>query len=214
MDYEVSRTRMLKEQIIKRGIKDERVLTAMGSVPRHLFVDQAFWPRAYGDYPLPIGNDQTISQPYIVALMSQELGLVEGSRVLEIGTGSGYQAAVLAVMGCTVFTIERHAELSLNAESIVKSLGISSVKFKVGDGTTGWPEESPYDGIIVTAGAPSVPEELIAQLNTGGRLVIPVGDRSSQRMQIIEKGENIIEKREITGCTFVPLIGKQGWENE
>jgi protein-L-isoaspartate(D-aspartate) O-methyltransferase len=205
---------MLKEQIINRGIKDERVLTAMGSVPRHLFVDQAFWPRAYGDYPLPIGDDQTISQPYIVALMSRELGVGEGSRVLEIGTGSGYQAAVLAVMGCTVFTVERHAELSLNAESVVKSLGITGIKFKVGDGTTGWQEESPYDGIIVTAGAPAVPEDLIAQLNVGGKLVIPVGDRSSQRMQIIEKGENIIEKREITGCTFVPLIGKQGWDNE
>ncbi|MFC1489648.1 protein-L-isoaspartate(D-aspartate) O-methyltransferase [Candidatus Latescibacterota bacterium] len=214
MDYEVARARMLKEQLIKRGIVDQRVITAMGSVPRHLFVDQAFWPRAYGDYPLPIGNDQTISQPYIVALMSQELGVSKGSRILEIGTGSGYQGAVLAMMGCSVFTIERHAELSQKAEALIKNLGISGVKFKVGDGTLGWAEESPYDGIIVTAGAPAVPQDLIAQLNVGGKLIIPVGDRDSQRMQIIEKGENIIEKREITGCTFVPLVGKKGWNNE
>ncbi|MFC1650634.1 protein-L-isoaspartate(D-aspartate) O-methyltransferase [Candidatus Latescibacterota bacterium] len=214
MDYEVARARMLKEQLIKRGIVDERVITAMGSVPRHFFVDQAFWPRAYGDYPLPIGNDQTISQPYIVALMSQELNLGAGSKVLEIGTGSGYQSAVLAVMGINVFTIERYSELSEKAEAIVKELGINDISFKVGDGTVGWTEESPFDGIIVTAGAPEVPDDMINQLSIGGRLIIPVGDRISQRMQVIEKGENIIEKREITGCTFVPLVGKQGWNNE
>lgn len=214
MDYEVARARMVKEQLIKRGINDERVLKAIGSVPRHIFLDQAFWPRAYGDHPLPIGHNQTISQPYIVALMCQELKLEEGKKILEIGTGSGYQSAVLAVMGYSVYTIERYEELSARAEDIIKRLEITGVHFKVGDGSIGWEEESPFDGIIVTAGAPAVPEDFMEQVITGGKIIIPVGDRVSQRMQIIEKGEKIIEKRDICGCTFVPLVGKQGWDYE
>ena len=214
MDYEVARARMVKEQLIKRGINDERVLMAIGSVPRHIFLDQAFWPRAYGDHPLPIGHNQTISQPYIVALMCQELKLEEGKKILEIGTGSGYQSAVLAVMGFSVYTIERYGELSARAQDIIKRLEIPGVHFKVGDGSIGWKEESPFDGIIVTAGAPAVPEDLMEQVITGGKIIIPVGDRVSQRMQIIEKGEKIIEKRDICGCTFVPLVGKQGWDYE
>ena len=214
MDYEVARARMVKEQLIKRGINDERVLMAIGSVPRHIFLDQAFWPRAYGDHPLPIGHNQTISQPYIVALMCQELKLEEGRKILEIGTGSGYQSAVLAVMGYSVYTIERYEELSVRAEDIIKRLEITGVHFKIGDGSIGWEEESPFDGIIVTAGAPAVPEDLMEQVITGGKIIIPVGDRFSQRMQIIEKGEKIIEKRDICGCTFVPLVGKQGWDYE
>ena len=214
MDYEVARARMVKEQLIKRGINDERVLRAIGSVPRHIFLDQAFWPRAYGDHPLPIGHNQTISQPYIVALMCQELMLEEGKKILEIGTGSGYQSAVLAVMGYSVYTIERYEELSTQAEDIIKRLEITDVHFKVGDGSIGWEEESPFDGIIVTAGAPALPDNLMEQVTTGGKIIIPVGDRFSQRMQIIEKGEKIIEKRDICGCTFVPLVGKQGWDYE
>ncbi len=214
MDYEVARARMVKEQLIKRGIKDELVLKAMGTVPRHLFIDEAFWPRAYGDHPLPIGHDQTISQPYIVALICQELGAGQEGKILEIGTGSGYHSAILAVMGYRVYTIERYGELSKKAMKIIRKLGISSVEFKVGDGSVGLKEESPFDGIIVTAGAPAVPEILIDQLNTGCRIVIPVGDRVSQCLKVVEKSENIIEKRDICGCTFVPLIGEQGWKNE
>ncbi len=214
MDYEVARARMVKEQLIKREINDEDVLMAMSTVPRHLFIDEAFWPSAYCDYPLPIGHDQTISQPYIVALMCQELHLPEGKKVLEIGTGSGYQSAILAVMGYAVYTIERYAELSERAEKILKDLGITGVYFKVDDGSLGWKEESPFAGIIVTAGSPSVPEELMEQMETGGRMLIPVGNRISQRLQVIEKGEKIIEKRDVCGCTFVPLVGKQGWKSE
>jgi protein-L-isoaspartate(D-aspartate) O-methyltransferase len=205
---------MVKEQLIQRGIHDERVLKAISSVPRHKFIDQAFWPRAYGDHPLPIGHEQTISQPYIVALMCQELGLEEGKRILEIGTGSGYQTTVLAVMGYTVYTIERYDELSIQAQEIMKNLGITGIHFKIGDGSIGWEEESPFDGIVVTAGAPFVPEDLMKQLTTGGKIIIPIGDRISQRLQVIEKGEKIIEKRDICGCTFVPLVGKQGWDYE
>ncbi len=214
MDYEIARTRMVKEQLIKRDINDTRVLTAMGTVPRHLFIDQAFWPRAYGDHPLPIGHEQTISQPYIVALMCQELGLPEGKKILEIGTGSGYETAILSVMGYSVYTVERYGELSKGARAIIKKLGITNIHFKVGDGSMGWKEESPFDGIIVTAGAPTLPDVLLEQLATGGRIIIPIGGRTSQRLQVIEKGENIIEKRDICGCTFVPLIGEQGWDGE
>ena len=203
---------MVKEQLIKRGITNERVLTAMGSIPRHLFVDEAFHPRAYGDHPLPIGNDQTISQPYIVALMSQELDPPEGAKVLEIGTGSGYQGTVLAMMGCEVYTIERIPELSMRAKDITTRLGITGLHFNIGDGTRGWIEEAPYDRIVVTAGAPALPEDLAGQLTVGGRMIIPVGERAGQRLLVIEKGDDVIEKRDVCDCTFVPLIGKQGWE--
>ena len=214
MDYEVARARMVKEQLIKRGITDERVLRAMGSIPRHMFLDQAFWPRAYGDHSLPIENKQTISQPYIIALMCQELNLPEGKKILEIGTGSGYQSTILAVMGYSVYTIERYGRLSAKAQEVMKKLGISDVHFKVGDGSIGWKEQSPFDGIIVTAAAPAVPDDLMQQLAVGGRIVIPVGERVSQQLKVIEKGEKIIEKRDICGCVFVPLIGEQGWESE
>ncbi len=213
MDYEIARARMVKEQLINRGITDENVLKAMGSVPRHLFVDQAFWPRAYSDHPLPIGCDQTISQPYIVALMTQELDIEEGGKVLEIGTGSGYQAAIIALLGCTVYTIERHDEIAKKARSVLKKLGISNVNFKIGDGSLGWEEHAPFNGIIVTAGAPEIPDTLLNQLATGGKIVIPIGNRSSQRLIKIVKGEKIIEKYDICGCVFVPLVGDQGWKD-
>lgn len=213
-DYEIARARMVQEQLIGRGISDERVLRAMGIVPRHYFVDQAFWPRAYGDHPLPINQDQTISQPYIVALMTQELDVSEGNRVLEIGTGSGYQSAVLAVLGCEVFTIDRYNELSDRAKKIHKKLDIRNVHFKVGDGSVGWKEEAPFDGILVTAGAPDIPDDLVEQLAVGGRLVIPVGSRQSQRLVKIVKGKKMIERHDMIGCMFVPLIGDRAWSTD
>ena len=213
MDYEVARARMVKEQLINSGITDENVLKAIGSVPRHLFVDQAFWPRAYSDHPLPIGRDQTISQPYIIALMTQELDIEEGGKVLEIGTGSGYQAAIIALLDCTVYTIERHDEVAKKARSVLKKLGISNVNFKIGDGSLGWEEHAPFNGIIVTAGAPKIPDTLLNQLATGGKIVIPIGNRSSQRLIKIVKGEKIMEKYDICGCVFVPLVGDQGWKD-
>ncbi len=205
---------MVKEQLLRRGIDNERVLAAMGSVPRHLFVDEAFYPRAYGDHPLPIGHEQTISQPYIVALMSQELDPPEGAKILEIGTGSGYQAAVLSVMGCQVYTIERVQELSDRAEKIMKRLSISSVHLRVGDGSTGWRDEAPFDGIIVTAGAPDLPNQLLDQLAVPGTMIIPVGDRISQRLKKITTSAGTVEKADIVPCTFVPLIGEQGWSEQ
>jgi protein-L-isoaspartate(D-aspartate) O-methyltransferase len=213
-DYEIARTRMVNEQMIRRGITNENVLKAMRVIPRHLFVDQAFLPRAYSDHSLPIGFDQTISQPYIVALMTSELDLSGNERVLEIGTGSGYQTSILAVIGCNIFTIERIPDLSKRANEIIKKLGFKNVFFKVGDGSIGWKEKSPFDRIIVTAGAPTVPDVLLDQLAVRGRIVIPVGNKSSQQLLIITKNEKTIEKQFVTGCNFVPLVGELGWGNE
>jgi len=213
-DYEIARARMVNGQLIRRGITDKRVLRAMGAVPRHLFVDQAFWPRAYGDHPLPIGSDQTISQPYIVALMTQALEVGAGERILEIGTGSGYQTAVLALLAETVYTVERHRELTKSAKRVLHKLAIENVRFKVADGSMGWKEEAPFDGIIVTAGSPDIPESLLVQLGNGGRLVIPVGSKHTQRLMHIVKGEKVLEKNDICGCMFVPLVGSQGWRTE
>ncbi len=204
---------MVKEQLINRGITDERVLQAMSVVPRHLFLDQAFWPRAYGDYPLPIGCDQTISQPYIVATMTQELGIKGDEKILEIGTGSGYQTAILSFLGARVYTIERNAELSKQAETIIRNLKIKNVHFKIGDGSIGLGKYAPYDGIIVTAGAPDIPDELMEQLAAGGTIIIPVGKRDTQRLIRITRGEDIIEKHDMFACAFVPLLGKQGWKH-
>jgi len=210
-DYEIARARMVQEQLIGRGITEEHVLRSMGAVPRHYFVDQAFWPRAYSDHPLPIGHDQTISQPYIVALMTQELSVSEGARILEIGTGSGYQAAVLAVMGCEVFTVERFDTLADRAKNILKKLDIKNVHFRIGDGSLGWIEEAPFDGIIVTAGAPDIPNELVDQLASGGKIVIPVGSLNSQRLVKVIKRKRMIERHDMIGCMFVPLVGDRAW---
>jgi protein-L-isoaspartate(D-aspartate) O-methyltransferase len=204
---------MVNDQIVNRGVTDQLVLQAMRIAPRHLFVDPAFLPRAYSDHPLPIGYDQTISQPYIVALMTQELEVTGEEKVLEIGTGSGYQAAVLAIIGCKVYTIERIRELSEKANKVIRSLGLRDIYFRVGDGTLGWKEKAPFDRIIVTAGAPAVPDVLLEQLAPNGRIVIPVGNRISQQLLIITRTGSVIEKRYVTGCTFVPLIGEMGWEN-
>jgi protein-L-isoaspartate(D-aspartate) O-methyltransferase len=184
----------------------------MGRVERHLFVLEPFLNRAYEDTALPIAKTQTISQPYTVAFMTQELGVSKDSKVLEIGTGSGYQAAILAEMGCRVFTIERHIDLHLQARKLLEKLGYRCAT-RCGDGTVGWSEYAPYDGIIVTAAAPEVPDALLHQLADGGRLVIPVGDLDTQSLRIITKEGEQLRIREDRGFKFVPLIGKKGWGN-
>ncbi|HTR82354.1 MAG TPA: protein-L-isoaspartate(D-aspartate) O-methyltransferase [Bacteroidota bacterium] len=193
-----------------KGINDPQVLASMGKVERQLFVDPAFVSRAYEDSALPIGHEQTISQPYTVAFMTQALAPKRGDKVLEVGTGSGYQAAVLAAMGCRVFTIERHLGLLANARKIFdkQNLRIAS---KGGDGTVGWNEFAPFDGIIVTAGAPDIPEALKLQLAEGGRLVIPVGDREVQKVVILKRMGDTFLTEESFGFKFVPLVGKNGW---
>lgn len=213
MDYQIARERMIGEQLVSRGIKDPRVLAAMRKVPRHLFVEEALAARAYGDYPLPIGEKQTISQPYMVALMTEAIDPGPKDRVLEIGTGSGYQTAILAELCSKVFSIERIKPLAERAERILKDLGYSNFLIKVGDGTNGWEEEAPFEAIMVTAGAPSVPRALMEQLSDGGRLIIPIGDEFSQSLTKIVRKENEYRHFNLTGCVFVKLIGEQGWKD-
>jgi protein-L-isoaspartate(D-aspartate) O-methyltransferase len=205
---------MVEEQIISRGIKDPKVISAMAKVPRHLFVEEALQTQAYSDYPLPIGERQTISQPYMVALMTEALLLTGKEKVLEIGTGSGYQTAILAELCNKVFSIERIRSLAIKARKILYELGYYNVEIKISDGTTGWPEESPFDAIIVTAGAPNIPEPLYEQLNVGGRLVIPIGDAFSQDLFRIIKREDGMKKENLGGCRFVKLVGRYGWKDE
>jgi len=193
------------------GIRDERVLSAMARVPRHLFVPPELVPYAYEDRPLPIGAGQTISQPYIVALSTQALELSPQDRVLEIGTGSGYQAAVLAELAGEVYTVERLPELSQAARERLERLGYRNLHFRVGDGTKGWPDEAPFDAILVTAAAPKVPQSLVEQLAEGGRLVIPIGGRESQDLWLMRRRTRRLEKVYLCPCTFVPLIGEEGW---
>jgi protein-L-isoaspartate(D-aspartate) O-methyltransferase len=211
MDYERARLRMVDEQLAARGIKDPRILSAMGRVPRHLFVEEALRNRAYGDHALPIGERQTISQPYMVALMTESLALKGPERVLEIGTGSGYQTAVLAELAAQVYSIERIEALALRARRLLASLGYRNAKIKVFDGTYGWREEAPFDAILVTAGSPDVPAPLTDQLREGGRMIIPVGDRTTQMLKKVVRTSSGIEIRALTGCVFVPLIGGHGW---
>lgn len=195
-----------------RGISDARVLRACARVERHLFVPEPFTRRAYEDCALPIGRGQTISQPYTVAFMTQALGVKEGDRVLEIGTGSGYQAAILAEMGARVFSIERVHDLHVQARKILDRLGYR-VATKAGDGTVGWNEFAPYRGIIVTAGAPEVPDPLLRQLAEGASLVIPVGDLDVQSLHVYTRRDEEFDRREVFGFKFVPLIGKMGWSH-
>lgn len=212
-DFTTERRLMVQRQLVARGISDRRVLAAMEEVPRHLFVDESIRFEAYDDTPLPIGEGQTISQPYMVAVMTELLGLAGGEKVLEIGTGSGYQAAVLSRLCGQVYTVERIEVLSVRARQILKECGYDNVSFLVGDGTDGWPEEAPYDGIIVTAGAPKVPDVLANQLKLGGRLLIPVGNRWSQTLKrVVRTGTGVISE-DHTGCRFVDLIGKHGWSD-
>jgi len=207
------RERMVREQIEARGITTPEVLAAMRAVPRHLFVQEALAGQAYDDRPQPIGFGQTISQPYIVALMTDLLAIKPGMKVLEIGTGSGYQAAVLAEMGADVYTVERIKELHQQARERLARLGWRFVKLKFDDGTLGWPEEAPFDRIIVTAGGPSVPTPLLDQLSDEGTLVIPVGKtKRMQSLKIVRKERGLSREEDKGGVMFVDLVGRHGWD--
>jgi protein-L-isoaspartate(D-aspartate) O-methyltransferase len=210
-DHEKEREHMVESQLVQRGIKDKRVLDAMRQVPRHLFVPKDARDLAYCDGPLPIGQGQTISQPYIVALMTELLGLKGQEKVLELGTGSGYQAAILSRLVRQVYSVERHAALAEQAGQILSQLGYDNVAIKVGDGTLGWPEHSPYEAIIVTAAAPDVPQPLTDQLADGGRLVAPVGSRWSQVLVRVKRQDKTLTREHLTTVAFVPLVGKYGW---
>jgi protein-L-isoaspartate(D-aspartate) O-methyltransferase len=213
--YVKQRLKMVDSQIRSRGIRDPRLLKAMETMPRHLFVDEALRDQAYNDNPLPIDERQTISQPYIVALMTGALELGGNEKVLELGTGSGYQTAILAELAERVFSIERIASLASGARKILDSLNYFNVAIRVGDGSYGWKEESPFDAIIVTAGAPKIPKTLVGQLAVGGSLVIPVGGRHSQvlmKMTRLSEDVNDLKKEDLGGCRFVDLIGDHGWE--
>ncbi len=211
--FELARKRMVQEQIIARGISSPRVIETLLKIPRHLFVQEAMADQAYSDGALPIGEKQTISQPYMVALMSELLELKAQDHVLEIGTGSGYQTAVLASLCRRVWTIERIRPLAMQARKVLDALHLLNVNIKVGDGTLGWPEEAPFDAILVTAGAPAVPEALAQQLAPGGRLVIPVGDAANQTiLRIRKQADGSLTSETGVGCRFVPLIGQQGWQ--
>jgi len=199
------RNRMVAQQLLDRGIRDPKVLRAMAEIPRHLFVPPEEREEAYGDRPLPIGADQTISQPYIVALMTEQLRLRPETKVLEIGTGSGYQAAVLARLATQVYSVERIPELAAQAARRLESLGIRNVQTRVGDGSQGWPEAAPFNGIIVTACAAELPEPLTQQLAAGGRMVIPLGRGQQQTLMLIERRGDTLESHSICGCLFVPM---------
>ncbi|OGL44881.1 MAG: protein-L-isoaspartate O-methyltransferase [Candidatus Schekmanbacteria bacterium RBG_13_48_7] len=207
-----SRIRMVQDQIIKRNINNEKVIQAMIKVPRHLFVDTLFASRAYGDYPLPIGNNQTISQPFMVALMTDLMDLDNEQRVLEIGTGSGYQTAILAEIAGKVFSIERIPALAKKARNLLDQLGYYTVLIQVMDGSGGWSEKAPFDRILVTASSPQIPEPLVEQLVDGGKLVIPVGKGSVQNLKIIEKTGDKMKIEDYGGCKFVKLKGKFAWQ--
>ncbi|MFA4873968.1 MAG: protein-L-isoaspartate(D-aspartate) O-methyltransferase [bacterium] len=210
--YAVARRRMVSEQLIPGGIRDSRVLEVMSRIKRHAFASPGMEDQAYLDRPLPIGFGQTISQPLMVAIMTEALALTGAERVLEIGTGSGYQAAILAELAREVFTIERIKELSIRARKILYRLRYDNIKLRIGDGTLGWPEVAPFDRIIVTAGAPAVPEELMKQLSDGGRLVIPVGAEDMQILDIITREGEEFRKHSVTACRFVKLVGEHGWK--
>jgi protein-L-isoaspartate(D-aspartate) O-methyltransferase len=211
--YSLPRERMVMEQLQRRGIRDPRILRAVAKVPRHQFVDEALVGRAYGDHPLPIGEGQTISQPYMVALMSEALELLGHERVLEIGTGCGYQTAVLAELCGKVFSVERLKGLADSATRRLDSLGYYNVLVRVGDGTLGWKEEAPFDAILVAAAAPEIPQALVEQLAPKGRLVLPVGDAYSQTLRKGVREDAGVSWSDLGGCVFVKLIGQQGWPN-
>ncbi len=211
VNFDEARERMVEQQLVSRGIHAAKVLAAMRTVPRHLFVEKMFRSSAYEDYPLPIGEEQTISQPYMVALMTELLDVSDESTVLEIGTGSGYQTAILAESARQVYTVERLKTLAEHARHVFEQLHYTNIEVHIGDGTVGWSEHAPYQRVLVTAGAPIVPESLLTQLADGGKLVIPVGDRVSQIVQIITKHGNRLDTKTSCHCTFVKLIGQDGW---
>lgn len=211
MKFDRLRQEMVEKQIEARGITDPAVLAAMRKVPRHLFVSEALMDQAYSDFPLPIGEQQTISQPYIVAEMTQALDLTGNDRVLEIGTGSGYQAAVLAQIAFRVYTIERIYSLYVKARKLFDQLGYHNIVTRYSDGTSGWKDESPFDAIMVTAGAPDIPAVLVDQLAVGGRMAIPVGNQYAQDLVKLVREEKGIRKVNLGGCRFVKLVGEHGW---
>ncbi|MBN1232684.1 MAG: protein-L-isoaspartate(D-aspartate) O-methyltransferase [Candidatus Coatesbacteria bacterium] len=212
--FDTQRSCMVKEQIISRGIHEKRIIDAFMKIERHFFVPEALFSQAYGDFPLPIGNGQTISQPYMVAIMTKLLDVKDEDSVLEIGTGSGYQTAILCLLAKKVYSIEREKELSYQASLNLRKTDIRNFILLVGDGTLGWNKYAPYDKIIVTAGAPCVPESLLEQLKVNGRIVIPVGDRHSQELLILDKlDNNELRENKTCPCRFVPLVGKEGWED-
>ena len=206
------RQQMVDPQLRKRAIRDERVLAAMLSVPRHQFVPAELAEQAYEDRPLPIGQGQTISQPFMVAAMAEALRLSGGERVLEIGAGSGYQAAVLSLLAREVHAVEMHEDLAVSCRERLARLGYANVHVHVGDGTLGWPSEAPFEAILVTAAAPDIPPPLVAQLAEGGRLVLPVGSQDEQRLFRLEKHGDATSSRPLFSCRFVPLVGKYGWK--
>jgi len=210
--YTRQREEMVRRQIEARGITDPKVLAAVRKVPRHLFVSEALTDQAYGDFPLPIGEQQTISQPYIVAEMTQALQVDEDDRVLEIGTGSGYQAAILAEIVFRVYTVERINSLFIKTRKLFDRLRYHNIVTRYSDGTCGWKDESPFDAIIVTAGAPEIPIPLVAQLAVGGRMVIPVGNQYTQDLIKLYKDEDGIHTTSLGGCRFVKLVGEHGWK--
>ncbi|MEW6101834.1 MAG: protein-L-isoaspartate(D-aspartate) O-methyltransferase [Candidatus Omnitrophota bacterium] len=212
MDFEALKKRMVEEQLIRREIKGERVLQAFRRVERHKFVPEEFRPSSYADFPIPIGEGQTISQPYIVALMTECLALKGDEKVLEIGTGSGYQTAILAELAKEVYSIERFESLAKKAESTLNGLGYKNIKIKVGDGSLGWQEETPFDRIIITAASPRIPLPLSEQLKENGKIVVPLGETFSQVLTVAEKKESKLESIQVCGCVFVPLVGKYGWK--
>jgi protein-L-isoaspartate(D-aspartate) O-methyltransferase len=215
VDYSIARRNMVERQVRGKGVTDVRILEIMRQIPRHLFVEEAFQSQAYGDFPLPIGDKQTISQPFMVGLMSEALHLQGGEKVLEIGTGSGYQAAVLSKIAGRVYSVERIPSLARRARKILDSIGCGTVNIKVTDGTFGWEEVAPFDAIIVTAGAPMIPENYKKQLAIGGRLVIPVGSRGVQVLKRVTRtGAEAFTEENLIDCRFVPLLGKLGWNDE
>lgn len=215
MDFAIARRRMVEQQVKRRGVSDPLTLDALLAVPRHLFVESGLRDQAYSDFPLPIGHKQTISQPFIVAYMTAALQLQGGERILEIGTGSGYQAAILSRIARQVYTVERISDLARNARKALDAIGAYNVHIRVSDGTFGWEDEGPFDAIITTAGAPHVPESLRAQLAVGGKLVIPVGDRGQQVLhRITRQSEARYQDEELLDCRFVPLIGAHGWDGD
>lgn len=211
-DFKIEREKMVREQLASRNISDAAVLDAFRKVPREFFVPPSEYEEAYHDHPLPIGYHQTISQPYMVALMTQNLSVSATDRVLEIGTGSGYQTAILAELAREVYTVERIEPLSASAREVLGDLGYSNIHFLNGDGSLGWEEFAPFDRIIVTAGSPQVPQSLVEELEDGGRMLIPVGEAGRQNLRCIEKNDNRISERIICGCVFVKLIGQEGWK--
>ncbi len=213
MDYVALRKRMVDEQLVPRGIHGEALLDAFYAVERHKFMPEGSQENAYADFPLPIGEGQTISQPYIVALMTECLALSGKEKVLEIGTGSGYQAAILSRLCKEVYTVERHEKLAQRAKAAFDEMGYANIRIKVGDGTLGWKEEAPFDRIIITAASPKIPLPLIDQLNESGKLILPLGESFSQVLTLAEKKKGKLESINVCGCVFVPLIGKYGYSD-